>query len=105
MYGDAARPRSEAQDQNRQRMQRYLVAKRALAAGTKLTADDVGIGGARASERLPERIRGRRVLLVTHAWQMRQLGDRLRAQGQEVLGAPTLITPPLTESQLRRFSR
>jgi uncharacterized SAM-binding protein YcdF (DUF218 family) len=63
------------------------------------TADDVGIGGARASERLPERIRGRRVLLVTHAWQMRQLGDRLRAQGQEVLGAPTLITPPLTNAR------
>jgi uncharacterized SAM-binding protein YcdF (DUF218 family) len=47
---------------------------------------------------LLERIGGGRVLLATHAWQMRRASDRLRSQGLAVLEAPTVVTRPLHDA-------
>ncbi len=60
-----------------------------------------GSGQERALPRktLPERIGDRRVLVVTHAWHMKRTSERLRAQGLDVLEAPTVITLPITNAR------
>jgi uncharacterized SAM-binding protein YcdF (DUF218 family) len=68
-----------------------------------MTAVETETGPGRESAQrrttLPERIGARRVLVVTHAWQMKRTSERLRAQGLDVLEAPTVITQPTTDAR------
>jgi uncharacterized SAM-binding protein YcdF (DUF218 family) len=63
------------------------------------TETDSSRGDGQPRTTLPERIGDKRVLVVTQAWQMKRTSERLRAQGLDILEAPTVITLPTANAR------